>query len=110
MTTITLDYDPDEVSDWPGIIPLLDSLNIDYDEDDGSASAPNGDAFQISLYPRAGCIRFDSPGEVCEAVFVIITNLPPTDTKVRVLIQDHDHDEGVSMDLKDLIESLMEDE
>jgi hypothetical protein len=37
-------------------------------------------------------------------------NLPPADTKVRVLIQDDDHDEGVSMDLKDFIESLLEDE
>ena len=110
MTTITLDYDPEVGVDWPPIIPLLSSLQIDYDEDEGSASAPNGDKFQLSLYPRAGCIRFDSQGEVCEAVFVILMNLPPTNTKVRVLIQDDEHDEGVSMDLGDFIESLMEDE
>ncbi len=110
MTTITLDYDPEGDADWPRIIPLLDRLKIEYDEDDGSASAPNGDAFQISLYPRAGCIRFDSDGEVCEAVFVILMNLPPTDTKVRVLLQDDEYDEGISMDLKDLLESLLEDD
>ena len=110
MPTLTLDYDPETSGNWPPMIELLESLQIEYDEDDCTAKAPNGDQFKLSIYPRAGCIRFDSDGEYPEALFIVLLNLPPSDTKVRVLIQEDEHDEGVSIALPDFIASLLQEE
>jgi hypothetical protein len=107
MASITVNYTVDGV-EWPSILPILDGLSIQYDEDEGLASAPNGDTFILSLYPRAGYLRCDSADDeddFCEAIFVLILNLPAP-KGVRVIIQEDDFDEGISMELSDFIESI----
>lgn len=111
MASITVNYAESEF-DWKAITPLLDRLCIEYDEDDGVAKAPNNDTFQLSIYPRAGYIRcdtIDGEDDFCEAIFVLILNLPAPDG-VRVIIQEDEYDEGISMALNDFIESIMEED
>lgn len=110
MASITINYEAEGV-DWPPIQDILGALGIDYDEDDSIAKAPNEDVFRLTTYPRAGYIRCDTvdDDEIPEAIFVLITHLPAP-KGVRVLIQEDDFDEGISMSLSDFIESIMEDE
>lgn len=111
MASITVNYLV-EGAEWPSIPPILEGLRIEYDEDEGLASAPNGDTFNLSLYPRAGYLRCDSNDEeddFCEAIFVLILHLPAP-KGVRVIIQENDLDEGISMELSDFIESINNEE
>lgn len=111
MASITINYAESEL-DWSIIAPLLEKIGIEYDEDDGIATAPNRDTFQLSIYPRAGYLRCDTiedEEDFCEAIFVLILNLPAPDG-VRVIIQEDEHDEGISMALNDFIDSIMEED
>jgi hypothetical protein len=103
--TITVDFGK---SPFPALAIIAQDLGIEYDDDTGSATTSDGQEFIMDCYPKAGYVRFDSPDEIPDSAFTVILAIGAADA--RVLIQEDEYDEGVSLSLIDFQEALMEDD
>jgi hypothetical protein len=103
--TITVDFGDNQ---FPSIPHIAESLGIEYDDDTGSAKTPDGDLFTMDCYPKAGYVRFDAQGELPDFAFAVIMSIEPIDA--RVLIQEDEYDDGVSLRLTDFQAALVEED